>query len=189
MVEHSHNHNHQEGDDHSHHNPEGHHDENAPHKEQHAAHSKLKKHASALESKLVSVFSNAPHLPENWQNFIVKYIPILSLIFGLLGVIGLLGSGAMGTLLSPFVVLGRGFFGILLLLTLVISLVTAILAILAYKPLKHKKKIGWDYLFYALVISAASTLLSVISMYGGFGSLIMIIISSYVIFEIRERYH
>ena len=204
MEEHSNNHNQHQGDNqhtHTEHTHETHHHNASTHHEQHhhtdrteqGAHhhaaSKLKAHAGALEAMLVPIFASIPHLPEDWGKFITKIIPILSLVFGTLGLIGLIGVGALGAIFSPMIILGKGFIGILFFITLLCSLATSILSIMAYKPLQAVKKQGWNYLFYALVISTVSTALSLLGMYGGVGSIVMILISSYIVFEIRERYH
>lgn len=188
MDEHSHNHNEQ----HNHTSHEGNHAQHQEHGHKHSARSaasSLKNKAGALEAMLVPIFANLPHLPENWKQVLTKIISYLALVFGVLGVIGLIGAGAIAALLSPLLMLSKGFFGIVQILTLLFSFATAILSIMAFKPLKAMRKQGWDYLFYSLVISTISTLVGILTMYGSSKGIIMILITTYVLFEIREKYH
>lgn len=179
-MEHTHNESHHEG-------------HKEPHNDTHHAHqqaaSKLKAHAGAFESWLLPLFSNLPHLPEGGRKVVTDIIPWLSLIFGVLGIIGLLGSGMVGMIFSPLVILGGGFSGIILLLTIVLAIACSVFSILAFKPLQAMKKTGWDYLFYALCISTVSMLIGMIAMMGGIGSVIFTLIGAYLLFEIRARYH
>ncbi len=181
-MEHTHNHNK------SHH--EGHQE---PHQgtdhTRHQVTSKLKGHAGALEALLTPIFSGLPHIPEGGRKVISDIIPWLSVIFGVLALIALLGSGMLGIVLSPLAVLGGGFRGIILLLTLVLGIISAVLSILAFKPLQGMKKTGWDYSFYALTVSAISSVLSIVGMMNGLGNVVGIFIGAYLLFEIRERYH
>lgn len=151
--------------------------------------SKLKGHAGALEAWLLPSFEKLPHLPESWKNVIVKVAPWLSLIFGILSCIALLGAGLFGVLLSPLIALSKGFFGILLFVSILLSLITSIFSILAFKPLQQMKKIGWDYSFYAFVISVISTVLGMVMPSNSIGSIVGILIGAYVIFEVRGKYH
>ncbi len=181
-MEHTHNNqSHQEG-----HNHEPH---QTNHHTHHSVSSKLKGHAGALEAWLLPIFSNLPHLPEGGKKIVSDIIPWLALIFGALTLIGILGSGMVGIIFSPLIALGGGFRGIVLFLTLILGIVCAILSILSFKPLQAMKKTGWNYSFYALTVSAVSSLLSVVGMMSGMGNIIGIFIGAYLLFEIRERYH
>ena len=137
---------------------------------------------------LVPIFASLPHIPENWKRVITKIIAPLSLLFGILGLIGLLGTGALVTIFSPFAAIGKGFLGLVFFFNILLSLITSVLSIMAYRPLQSMHKKGWNYIFYSLVISAVCALLSLLSMYGGVGNIIVILLVSYLLFEIREKY-
>ncbi len=92
-------------------------------------------------------------------------------------------------LLSPASTFGNGFNGIIFFITLALGVVSSVLMILAYKPLREMKKQGWNYLFYSAIVSTASTMLSLLVMFGGIGSIIGILIGAYLLFEIRGRYN
>lgn len=151
--------------------------------------SKMKGHAGALEAWLAPIFAKAPHLPANWRKTIIDIAPWLSLIFGILGLFGLLSAGAVGILFSPLIILGGGMHGISFFITIILGIISAILSILSFKPLQGMKKKGWDYAFYALVISAISTLVGLVLTAGGLGGIVGIIIGAYILFEVREMYH
>ncbi len=178
-MEHTHNHNE------SHH--EGHHE---PHNGiHHQATSKLKDHAGALEAWLLPLFSNLPHIPEGGRKVITDIIPWISLIFGILALIGLLGSVMVGVVLSPLIALGGGFRSVIHLLTIILGIICAVLSILAFKPLQGMKKTGWDYSFYALTVNAIASIISLIGVMSEIGNVVGIFIGAYLLFEIRERYH
>jgi hypothetical protein len=168
-----------------HHN-ESHHEHQHAH---HGAASKLKGHASALEAALAPIFAQVPHLPQTWRKVITDVAPWLSLIFGILAIIGILGSGFLGILLSPLLALGNGIRGTGLFVSILLNLITAILTLLSFKPLQMMKKQGWNYSFYAFIVSTISILVSMLTMQGGLGNLIGVVIGAYFLFEVRERYN
>ncbi len=145
--------------------------------------------ARALELTLEPLFEKAPHLPSNWKNVLVNVVPWISIIFGILGIIGFLGAGSLGILFAPFVVLNNGIRGVAVYITLVLGLITSILSVVAFKPLQAKQKCGWDYSFYAFIISCISSCISLIFLPGGLGGLIGAAIGAYLLFEIRGRYN
>jgi hypothetical protein len=170
------------------------HNHNESHHENHKHHgaiSKLKGHASALETWLIPIFAGLPHLPQNWRSVITKIAPWLSLVFGILALIGLLGTGMLGVILSPLLALSAGMSGIGIFITILLGLITSVLSILSFRPLQAMKKTGWDYCFYAFTISALSTIVSILlmPMHGGFGDVVAILIGAYILFEVRERYN
>lgn len=162
---------------------------NGEHNHAHGSASKMMDHASALESWLAPIFAQAPHIPAGGRKVISDILPWLSLVFGILGIIGLLSLGGLSMWISPYMMLSGVFHSISLILTLILGLLSSILTFVAFNPLLAKKKKGWNYSFYALIVSAVSTLIHLIFMYsGGLGSIIGIIIGAYLLFEIREMY-
>jgi hypothetical protein len=149
----------------------------------------LKGRASALESWLAPIFGNLPHLPANWKKVITDIAPWVSLIFGILAIIGLLGTSMLGVLLSPLIALNNGIRGLGLFISILLSFATAIFSILSFKPLQAMSKKGWDYAFYGLALSALGTIISIVLMSTSFGSVIGILIGAYLLFEVRERYN
>ena len=151
--------------------------------------SAMKGHAGALESWLAPIFAKFPHLPQGGRKFITQVAPWLSLIFGILGLLSLAGAGALGVLLAPALILGGGVQGVSFFITIVLGIVSAILALLSFNPLREMRKKGWDYAFYSFVVGAISSLISLVLASGGFGNIIGMIIGAYIIFEVRESYN
>ena len=161
----------------------------------------LLKHAHGLEAQLVPFFAKFPHIPEGGRKVLADIIPWLALIFGILGLIALLGAGGIMTLLAIPALLTGNVWIITTFVTTAIGLVATILQLLAFNPLKARMKKGWNYLFYGLLLGALSTVVSVIggalaaSIYSGAGAVsslisgaIGFIIGGWLLFEARDQY-
>ena len=163
------------------------------HNEHHHTHpsavSKLQNKARVFEVWLAPFFASLPHLPLGVRKFVTDIAPWLSLIIGVLGIIGLLGSRMLSVILSPLVALNNGLLGTVLFITVLLALMSSVLSILAFKPLQEMKKLGWNYVFYGFILALISTLISMLSKFGGLGDLIGIVLVAYIIFEVRERYN
>src|ERR1700686_4279727 len=87
-------------------------------------------------------FAKAPQLPKNWQDTLARIAPILSLIFGILGIIVAIGGLGVLTATSPLAFLGGAqtvsSYGTGFISTL-IYLVGSVLLLAAYPGLKAKK--------------------------------------------------
>ncbi len=149
---------------------------------------KAEKKMSALESWLAPLFAKAPHIPENARQTLVQIAPWLALIFGILGLFAVFSAGAIGTLLS-FSFVGAGTIQLMLLLSMVVAFLSAILNLLAFKPLQAHKKKGWNYLFYGSVLSAIATVVNIVFGYGSVFGLIFTLIGFWLLFEVRSYYH
>jgi hypothetical protein len=147
------------------------------------------KHMGALESWLAPIFAKAPHLPQNARTSLANVAPWLALIFGILGLFALISAGLFASIASfSFAAMGMGFLPILMFLTLIVGVISAVMEILAFKPLQARKKNGWNLLFYGMVLSAIVTILNLIFSYGSLGSLIGLVIGFWLLFEIRAMY-
>src|SRR5579872_4200030 len=124
--------------------------------------------SSDIIGTMAEWFAKFPQLPKNWQDTLARIAPILSLVFGILGII--LGVMALGvlTIFSPFALLGgvtdygNGFLAGLVLF------VTSVLSLAAYPGLKARKYKGWKLLFWSRVVSLIG---GVISLHGIIGTL------------------
>jgi hypothetical protein len=176
---------------HSEHTHEGNHAHGQHNNAHHEAKAKLMGHAGALEAWLAPIFAQAPHIPAGGRKVIVDIAPWLSLIFGILGLLGLLSAGALGLLLSPLMLLSAGFSSLMFFVHIVLGIVSSGLSILSFNPLREMKKKGWDYAFYSMILGAVGCVVSIISMsYGsGVSNVLGIIIGAYILFEVREMYH
>ena len=158
------------------------HNPNEGHQAHHHAAAKMKGHAGALEAWLIPVFANVPHLPHGGRKFITDIAPWLSLIFGILGLVGLMGAGVVTTLFSPLLAISGGLHSIVFLITIVLGIASSILSILSFNPLREMKKKGWDYAFYSFIIGTISTLISMVLMFSGAGGIIGALIGAYILF-------
>src|SRR5258708_6457517 len=101
-------------------------------------------------------FAKFPPLPKNWCDTLVKIAPILSLIFGILGIIVAISGLGLLTATSPLAFLGgaqsvssygTGIFSVL------IYLVGSVLLLAAYPGLKAGKHKGWKLLFWSEAVN------------------------------------
>ncbi len=157
------------------------HEHNAHHDaQQHARHT-----VNKLEAWMADIFKNAPHLPEGGRKWLVDVAPYISLIFGILGVIALVTAGG-ASLIALVLTFGAS---IGLTLHILISLVSAILLLMAYKGLKSRSKSGWNFAFWSELVSVLGVLVGIVTMYGmNIGGLIGCLIGFYILFEVREHY-
>lgn len=145
------------------------------------------KHMNALEGWLAPIFAKFPHLPENGRRTLADIAPWLALIFGVLGLLGILSAGSLVSYLS-FSFIGMGMLQISMFLSLLAGLIASVLQILAFKPLKARHKKGWSLLFYATVLTTATAILSLLFGYSSFGGLIGALIGFWLLFEVRGLY-
>lgn len=145
---------------------------------------KFKNILKEWEEKLNVYFGErAPKLPESVAKFIVKatpYLMIIGLIFSLPAILLSLGLGAFLTPLS-FLNMRYAFH---FSFWTVFSLAVLVLRVMAIPGLFKRSKSAWNLMFYASLITALSSLLSL-----SLGSLIIgSAISWYFLFQIRKYY-
>lgn len=138
-----------------------------------------KSQVTDIINSLEDVFKKAPHLPANIREVLVRIVPILSLIFGVLGI--LVGLGAVGV--SPIALFGGVDATFMVLISGVFAIASSVLMLMAYPKLTKHLYAGWTLLFWSEVISAVSALLTL-----SVGSVIGIIIGFYLLFEIKGHY-
>ena len=141
-----------------------------------------------LESWLAPIFAKAPHIPQSARDTLVSFAPWLAIVFGILGLGTLFSIGAFASLFSPFILLAGGFAGILLFANILIGLFAAVLEILAFKPLQNHHKKGWNFLFYATVLSGVSSIIGMLFMSNGAEGILGTLVGLWLLFEIRPAY-
>lgn len=137
------------------------------------------KKAADLIPMLEKWFKQVPSLPENIREVLVKIAPILSLVFGILGVI--VGLGALG--LSPVAILGGINASFIVLVTGIVSIVASVLMLMAYPKLAKRQYKGWELLFWSEVVGVVSAVLTL-----SIGSVLGVIIGFYLLFQIKSYY-
>jgi hypothetical protein len=161
---------------------------------------------NSLEKSLDDVFvKNAPKLPEGGKKVLVEWLPWLNLVGGLLtlwaayalwnwahvanGLINYANdlSRAYG---GGDVVADRLTAGIWL--GIAVLVVEGVLYLLAFPATRDRKKQGWNYMFYALLVNIVYGLVVLFTDYGGFGSFLGTLVGSviglWLLFQIRGSY-
>lgn len=161
---------------------------------------------ASIEKSLDEVFvKNAPALPDGGKKFLVKYLPWISLVCGVLTLLAVLSlwnwahvanglidyanqlSAAYG---GPAVADSR--LTAMIWVSMTALAIEGILYIAAFPGLKDHKKTGWNLSFYALLVNLVYGVLVMFSNYGGvghlIGSLIGFAIGGYLLFQIRASY-
>ncbi len=144
---------------------------------------------SALEHWMVPLFKKTPHLPHGAREFIVEIGPWLALIFGILGLFGLFGLWSIEFIEAFFsfhIFIGGA--SIAMIIGLVTGVIGCILQIIAFKPLRSRKKRGWNLLFYSLVLGAISALANVLLAFNAFGGVVGPLLGFWFLFEVRSFY-
>jgi hypothetical protein len=136
----------------------------------------------ALVSWFDSLYSRLPRLGAELRDFIVKALPYLALIFGILF-----------TFASVVEILGTPFFSIFtlgegswvfqrLLLVNIIGIFEGLLMLLAFKYLRRNSRKGWNLLFWSQILWIISSVISFSP------SFILGFIFLYPLFQVKEHY-
>ena len=137
-----------------------------------------------LEKDLEPIFlGKFPPFSESVKEFLVSYGPYFILVLSIIGIFGLLtalgiGGAALGLgAMSPGI--GFNFY-----LSVALGIVTLVIYLMAFSPLKARKRSGWNLLYYALLIGLASNLIQLNLLAAIIGGLI----GFWTLFQIREKY-
>ena len=154
----------------------------------HMAQSNFQQTLSQLEDTLGEYFGKkAPALPENAKELIVKFAPylaIISLLLTLPAIFLLLGLGGLASVLTPFggvqsmATIPNMWLSIILLIPVVV------LEGLAIPGLFSKSKTAWNYMFWAQLISAVSSIVQ----FNLIGAVIGAVIGLYLLFQVKSYY-
>lgn len=160
----------------------------------------------SLEKSLDDVFvKNAPELPAGGKKFLVKFLPWICLVCGILTLLAVLSLWHWAHVANGLVDYanqlsatygGPTVSGDRLTATIWLSMaalaVEGVLYIAAFPGLRNLKKTGWNLSFYALLVNVVYGVIIMFSNYGSFGnligSLIGFAIGAYLLFQIRASY-
>ncbi|MBI4434935.1 chromate transporter [Candidatus Uhrbacteria bacterium] len=137
-----------------------------------------------LEAQLVEFSKKLPQLPESARLLIVKFSPWIALILMIVALPAILFVLGLGAILAPFAFLGGATAGSQFTLNLVFLAILIVLEILAIPGLFKRARAGWQYSFYAALISGVEQLAS----FNLVGAIIGTAISLYFLFQIRQYY-
>lgn len=143
------------------------------------AEKQLKEHGNNLIKMLEDVFKQAPSLPENAREVLVKIAPWLALIFGILGLLA--GLAAIG--ISPVAMFGGVRSSTTLLISGVVTLISSGLMLMAYPQLVKRTYRGWELLFWSEIVNVVAVLLAF-----SLGSILSLLIGLYLLFQIKGHY-
>lgn len=136
-----------------------------------------------LENELEPIFlGKFPPFPENVKEFMVRYGPYFLLVSAVFTLFALLAAFGIGTAAVAFGTIYRGVFNMYLGLTL--ATIIMVMYLMAFSPLRARKRAGWNLLYYALLINLASSLLQ----FALFSFIVGGIIGFWVLFQIRDKY-
>lgn len=125
----------------------------------------------------------APALPESVKNFLVTIAPwmvIISILFALPAILSLFGVNAGLPGLFYYQALGATNYS----LVLIIEAIALVFYFLALPGLFSKTVSGWNFVYYAALIQTVASLLS----FNIIGGIIGLIISMYILFQVRSSY-
>lgn len=141
-----------------------------------------------LTKMLDENYAKLPVLPKNVDDFIVSVAPWLALIFGVLSVLAGISAFGFLAVLSPFAtVAGAGQYAVTGLLAAVVLLVQGVIMLLAFPALRKKEVKGWNLLFWSLVLSVVSSVLT-LRVFGVVESLVGALISYYFLYQVKSYY-
>lgn len=140
-----------------------------------------------LEKELEPIFlGKFPAFPDEVKEFLVKYGPYLMLVGAVLGIFGLLTAYGMlgGAMVYDLGLSSYGGMAIQLWIGMAFTLIVLVMYLLAFKPLRDRKKQGWNLIYYALLLNLLSSVIQLKIFAVIFGA----IIGFWVLFQIRDKY-
>ncbi len=132
----------------------------------------LNKEIEAFSARLEAIFEKLPHLPKGIVRFLVKIMPWLALIGGIMMILG--GVAAIG----------------LFMVRSILNLISGVILVLAFKPLRARESKGWMYMFWVAIIGLVEVVFVLVTVSGVsfVGALVWQIIGFYLLFEMKKSY-
>ncbi len=164
------------------------------------------KYVKQAEDALGGAFKDLPALPASSKEGLVKALPWIALIFGVLQVVASYGvwkladytnriNDIVNTYAAAVGVHGTGISNsdkFIIYVGAIVLLVDGIIGILAYKELAKRSRKGWDLLFLASLVNVVYGVIAVFINDRGVSSLVWSLIGSaigfYLLFQVREKY-
>lgn len=138
-----------------------------------------------LEKEMRDLFAKFPAFPDSLVELLVTLAPwgaLLGAIFGILGFLSLVGVGSFVSVAS----VGMGAYGSLWKMWVsIIGLgIAAVIYLLAFSPLRARKKRGWDLMYYAFLLNMAINVIT----FNIFALIIGFLIGGWILFQVRPKY-
>ncbi len=128
------------------------------------------------------LYDKAPHLPPQWQEVLVKFLPFLTILFVVLSLPVLLAALGVGAFLSPFMLMGGGLGSYSLML--VIFGISVVLEAMAIPGLFNKSAKAWRLLYWSTLVNALYNFFT----FNLVGFIVGGAISLYLLFQIKKYY-
>ena len=160
--------------------------------------------ADQLETRLDTIFEkNAPKLPVHVRKTIAEWAPWIALLAGVLSLLSAYWLYQAANAVSAYIDLANqlsaAYGGTVMTsnmtfwvwLGLAFLVVEGLLYVLAFPGLKARKKAGWNYLYWGVLVNVAYAVISLFTIDGftGFvGSLIVAAIGLWLLFQVRSQY-
>ena len=138
---------------------------------------------NSLIQRLERLYSGAPKLSSSVREIVVEALPWLSLGGGLLLVL----MAAIDLTSSPFVSILQGPVLAYLMLSAALSLISGVLLLSSFLPLRKKEKRGWMLLFLVEILFIISPVLS-LNLGNILMNLVLALIGFYFLFQVRPAY-
>ena len=137
------------------------------------------------QAMLEEWFGKLPNLPKGGRDFIVMVTPWLTLIGGILAILGGITVFGLSAVFSPLMVLGGGM-GVAShsFLSGIILLVAGVIMLLAFPGLRAKKMKGWNLLFWSILVWLVSSLVE----FDIVGGIIWTLVDLYFLYQIKSYY-
>ena len=124
------------------------------------------------------------HFPPNVKEFLVKYGPWITLVIIVLTLPAILFAFGVGAVVLPFAAIATAGTGMFYIVNIIFSLASLGLQAMALPGLFARKLSGWRLAYYSVLVSVVGQLL-----HGEIlGAVVSLIISMYVLFEIKDYY-
>jgi hypothetical protein len=166
----------------------------------------VKKLLTNLENSLINFYNSLPQLADYLEQPLIKFLPYLSVILGLLSFYSAYGlwhaahtanslityANSYGNLYGVQKVHLNHHMSVAFWLAIVTLVFEGVLFIKAFGATKNRLKSGWDLVYSALVVNVVYGIILMFSYYGGIGTLgdrlLFSLICLYFLFEIRDAY-
>lgn len=128
------------------------------------------------------IYSKTPDLSPEFKRVVVRLLPSLALVIGLL----MIFTSVVEIVGTPFIsvfTLGKSSLLQTLLLTNVLGIVQGILMISAFKSLRKRGNVGWKLMFWGQLLWLISSLISFSPAF------ILALLFLYPLFKVRAEYH
>lgn len=144
-----------------------------------------KGYASQLEKTLdLYLVKKAPAIPEGGKEFIVKFVPWITIMFVIQTIPAVLALLGIGTIVAPVTFLGGLSGGVAYILNLVFLLASLVLEAMAIPGLFKRQRKGWDRIYYSILVGALYSLFTM----NLYGLVVGMLISLYILFQVKSYY-